>query len=183
MERIDLGWSFSVWLLMQGTWTITYHEWGMGANWDTPKSQKPLQRKELMGWVVPCAAGGYKNLQKHLALWLWGNFLLALESSISFSSVHAGEAGGTKKMGHSMRELCLLPGTIHSFSCWRREEENGNKAVHKEKKFFLAPESTGKGNAVIVVGTKQSSLEHGLTCWSVRNALSANSFENVRREM
>lgn len=65
----------------------------------------------------------------------------------------------------------------------RKEEKNGNKAVHGEKQFFLAPEGTRKGNACIVVGTRQSSLENGLTCRSMKNALSVNSFENTRREM
>jgi len=97
--------------------------------------------------------------------------------------VHAGKAEDTKRMGHSVQEPSPLSGTTHHISCWRREEESGNKAVHREKKFFLAPEGTGKGNEVKAVRTRQSSLEHSLTCWCIRNALSANSFENVRREM
>lgn len=89
-----------------------------------------------MGVVVPCAEGGYKNIQMPLALWLWGYFLLALKSSTSFSSVHAGKAEDAKRMAHCMQELCCLPGTIHPISCWRREEENGHKVVHWEKNFF-----------------------------------------------
>lgn len=96
--------------------------------------------------------------------------------------MHAGEARGWVTAFRSSA-LCQGPSTPPAAGGGRKEEKNGNKAVHGEKQFFLAPEGTRKGNACIVVGTRQSSLENGLTCWSMKNALSVNSFENTRREM
>lgn len=81
-------------------------------------------------------------------------------------------------MGHSMQKLCPLPGVIQPHQLLG--EKNGNG---EQRNFFLSPEDTGEGIAVTVVGARHSSFEHGLTCWSVRNTLSANSFQNVRREM
>lgn len=55
-------------------------------------------------------------------------------------------------------------------------QENGSKALHREKKQFLGPEGIRKGKAVSLVGTRQSRLLHSLTCWSVKNGLLTNSF-------
>lgn len=55
---------------------------------DTPKIPKASPKQGMCGVEGSLVLGaGYKILQMPLVLWLWGNFLLALKSIISFISV------------------------------------------------------------------------------------------------